>query len=745
MRRPAIWRSVAALIALLMISVSFASAESGDDSDTYFTKAIARLKSFDAEKYAHDRAAAHDFRLVVVSGVWSEDEVPGLSCTDQPADQRNLFFSDVFYGPMDTKYRDELRKVATRFNRTLASDPAFPGKDICFQVAKPADTTELAILALARPRPEVVDLATAVRAQDIERIRKFIASGADLNADDDWKRTPLMWAARRRNAEIVRQLLDAGAFSDKRVGWNAPLEIAIASGSADAAREILKAGPSGAMPVRMTWNDYSNAPITTAASLGRTDLVQLLIDHHAVPAAGDGGTWSVPLNAAAADECLGCLQLMLSAAGPAIGQTAEFQQLISDQARKRPSQVLTTLVAANVADISYSKVHQAALEAAVRGASPSALKALLESGQDTNLLSPAESDELSKASSTGNAAVLARLLERSATRRRSIDKAVEKQDMAAIRSSLPPGATLEQDLTFTPLMLAAKTASPAILETLLDLGAKIEAHTSKLSNGPGLEGETPLYHALEAANLPATRTLLAHGANIEGHDSFMPWPQLTGIGRFFENKPLAVQMEFVELLLADATPDVRQKRLNEMLASSTAWKRNDLTRALLDQGAESCAAINYYNKPVVLAAGGGNLEIFKLVLQHCPSWSPVSGEARAAVKEVLEKIRMSYREDLSGHLAILRYLLDRKAPLPAPETGNTALMGAVSSGNIEVVGMLLDAGADINEVLEYRTALDWASYQRNNDRMIAYLRSRGAKTAEELGIKIEKVPEGLPF
>ena len=45
----------------------------------------------------------------------------------------------------------------------------------------------------------------------IEAVAALISHGADVNARNEWGKTPLMWASFNGHAKVVEALLDAGA------------------------------------------------------------------------------------------------------------------------------------------------------------------------------------------------------------------------------------------------------------------------------------------------------------------------------------------------------------------------------------------------------------------------------------------------------------------------------------------------------------------------------------------------------
>ena len=61
------------------------------------------------------------------------------------------------------------------------------------------------------------DIFTYIKNNDIQSIKNYINSGHDLNIQDNFGHTALIWAARNSdNKEIVKLLLNAGADIDKQ-------------------------------------------------------------------------------------------------------------------------------------------------------------------------------------------------------------------------------------------------------------------------------------------------------------------------------------------------------------------------------------------------------------------------------------------------------------------------------------------------------------------------------------------------
>lgn len=149
-------------------------------------------------------------------------------------------------------------------------------------------------------------LEKAIEADDATEIEKLLKAGADIEAKDLSKRTPLLaaaakgkanavvaltqakadwkaedpqgrnalsWAAEKGQAEIIRSLLQAGAQAD---GSNSPathLIYAALSGNCECARLLIEAG---ANPNRAEHRNR-HTPITAAAGSGHEEMVKLLI------------------------------------------------------------------------------------------------------------------------------------------------------------------------------------------------------------------------------------------------------------------------------------------------------------------------------------------------------------------------------------------------------------------------------------------------------------------------------------
>jgi ankyrin repeat protein len=130
--------------------------------------------------------------------------------------------------------------------------------------------------------PADLQLVLAARDGDVKGARNALAAGARTSARnpaDDWRYSPLGYAALRDHGKIARMLIDAGAdvedgrqHKDKGSRPDSPLTIAANGGHIAIARMLLSAGadPNG--------GGSGYRPIIEAAKMGHKDYVRLLLD-----------------------------------------------------------------------------------------------------------------------------------------------------------------------------------------------------------------------------------------------------------------------------------------------------------------------------------------------------------------------------------------------------------------------------------------------------------------------------------
>ena len=126
-------------------------------------------------------------------------------------------------------------------------------------------------------------LMFAAKSRNPETVSALVNAGADVNAKDNYGKTPLMYAAESGNLDAVNALVDAGADvnPEDNIGWT-PLIHAAWSGSTENVNALVKAGADVNVQ-----DNVGATPLMHAADKGSLDAVEALVNAGAVVNAQD--------------------------------------------------------------------------------------------------------------------------------------------------------------------------------------------------------------------------------------------------------------------------------------------------------------------------------------------------------------------------------------------------------------------------------------------------------------------------
>jgi ankyrin repeat protein len=319
-------------------------------------------------------------------------------------------------------------------------------------------------------------------------------------------------------------------------------------------------------------------------------------------------------------------------------------------------------------------------------------------------------------------------------------EAAESGAVWAVRELLDGGADpdVRDVYQYTPLMRAVSRVSEpterlAVVDLLIAAGADVDALEQA--------GQTALMHAAHSDNLEATRRLLAADANMvlrsdSGRDALciafehdhlamaralaaaeLNRPKsarrilcavLVGDGQLVRRTleegvkadaddcgltplhaaALAGDVAMVDVLLsAGAAVDAQDSEGVTPLILAARSGKSSIVAKLLEQGANTSARMHcmYLDDALTAAARGGHEAVVRVLVAGGAAIdaSDKNGSALTAAAG-------------QGHEAIVTYLLEHGSAV----RGVGALCAAASSGSINVVRQLLEAGADPNERIE---------------------------------------------
>jgi len=315
---------------------------------------------------------------------------------------------------------------------------------------------------------------------------------------------------------------------------------------------------------------------------------------------------------------------------------------------------------------------------------------------------------------------------------------VRAGETAKLRAALATGikADARDRLGCTALHIAARWGRMTEAKVLLDNGAD--------PNAKDKYGWIPLHEAAADGAIEVGRLLIARGSDVNAADHYWRRPMHLAMVQGSEG--------FIRLLFArGADPNAEDYRCRRVIHWAVARGDKELLEELLRKGADASALNEFGCTPLHMAVAVGRPEIIKLLL---PKVDPNARDLRG-------NTALNYAV-ACGNEQVVGWLLDRGAdPNNRNDDGRTPLHDAAIGHSLDlyrirfemriaeprspvdaesavaVVQLLLEHGADVNPKDKWGiTPIGLAAHQ-NNKKVVAFLLKHGADPNSVVGKKVQ--------
>ena len=246
-------------------------------------------------------------------------------------------------------------------------------------------------------------------------------------------------------------------------------------------------------------------------------------------------------------------------------------------------------------------------------------------------------------------------------------------ELSALLINVGADVNAADDHGVTPLALACLNGNSAMVDQLLNAGADVTVAR--------MTGETPLMTAARVGNLDVVRRLLAAGAD-----------------------PTATELF----------------RGQTALMWAVAENQTAVARVILETGGGAATRTTNGFSPLLFAAQQGNVDIARILLaagadvnESAPDGIAGDTNAQVLFREGTDASALMVAID-SSHSEMARFLIGGGANVNDSRAGRTPLHSAVQQEMPEVAQALLSAGADPNARLEKRMPLLSRSITQDN-------------------------------
>ncbi|KAJ7706724.1 ankyrin repeat-containing domain protein [Mycena rosella] len=492
-------------------------------------------------------------------------------------------------------------------------------------------------------------LQMAALAGQKQSVRVLILRGANINIRAG-PGTPLIAASVGKNYEIVQILLEHGAKVNAagRI-YGSALHAASSEGSTAAiVRLLIQHGADV-----NTHPGLGSIALHAAVMGGHNEIARLLIEHGADVDAKDWQDCS-PLQAALHkknDEIAG----WLIEHGADVNVKGGFAPPLYIASRRGSFELVRLLLEHGAKVDMKEKLQFGALHVAVRNGHKEIARLLVAHGADVN-----QKDALGCS---------------------ALHAAIDTEDEGIAKLLLENGADANtKGIPGTTLYIAARRGRYGVVRLLLEHGAEVDA------TGDGFP--TALHTALVKGEIEIARLLIQHGANVNQKDKDNESPLHTAM--YFGGEASA-------RLLIENGADVNAKGgSGTALYIASRRGSSQLVRLLLEHGAKANGIGEEFPTALHAALMEGHDEITHLLMDH------------GADSDALYHAALFYGYEKAARLLLDNHGADANAR--AGQEDRSVLQAATSLGHEKIVQLLLEHGADANEMGRDGAALHIAAH-----------------------------------